>query len=238
MTPSPLGSVVNLLNGTLGAGILAMPLMYSLLGWFLGTLVLAVVAGLGVVTTTLMAYVASHEHVGSFHLAVKQTIGISAFYVFQVLLIFGALGTMLACFILVGDFAEAVGTQLANTRVRRNMVVLLLSIFVLLPLCLMRKLKSLWFTGSMALALAAFYVLAMVYEAIHPSQDFPPVHTQAVDVSLGSFFMGVPLAMFAYSSHAVVFPIYTEMRQPCVHGFARIAARSYAVLFVAYSASG
>lgn len=55
VTPSPLGSVVNLLNGTLGAGILALPLMYSLMGWFLGTLVLAVTACLGVVTTTLMA---------------------------------------------------------------------------------------------------------------------------------------------------------------------------------------
>ena len=57
------------------SGILAMPLMYSLMGWLLATLVLIGTAILGVFTTTLMVHVGIAEHTESFHMTIQKTMG-------------------------------------------------------------------------------------------------------------------------------------------------------------------
>lgn len=52
-----------------------MPLMFSLLGWALGLLVLSCVACLGVLTSTLMVRVGIAERTQSYHKTILRSLG-------------------------------------------------------------------------------------------------------------------------------------------------------------------
>lgn len=76
----------------LDAGILAMPLMFSLMGWLLATVVLLGTAVLGVFSTTLMAYVGLAEGTESYHMTIQKTLGSRWMTVFEGLIVFGICG--------------------------------------------------------------------------------------------------------------------------------------------------
>ncbi len=89
-SPKLAGSVLNLVNNSLGAGILALPLYFSLLGWLLGCVLLVALAALSLFTATLMAMVGLAEHAQSYHMAVQHTLGRPLRICFQWLIIAGA----------------------------------------------------------------------------------------------------------------------------------------------------
>ena len=235
----PVGSIINLLNGTLGAGILAMPLMFSLMGWVLGLLVLAATSVLGVLTTTAMVYVGIAENTKSYHMTVKTTLGRWPFIAFQLLLIFGALGCLLAFFILLGDFTDDVSGMLtSSSSSQRRPVVVIISLVLVLPLCLLRKLSSLWFTGSMAMAFVAFFVAASLLKTAHPPTSIALSSVRAVDTTAASFFRAVPLAVFAFAAHSVVYPLFNEMKTCTLSAFIQVSAWTFSIVFVLYSVAG
>lgn len=49
---------------------------------------------------------------------------------------------------------------------------------------------------------------------------------------------GVPLAVFAFSSHSVVLPVFREMRKQTLSEFTRVSAISYALVLLCYALSG
>lgn len=91
---NPAASTLNLVNGTLDAGILGLPLMMSRTGWLLGLIMLACVACLGVFTTRLMIMTGIAEKTQSYHMTVLRTLGKPAASLFQALLIAGTLGSL------------------------------------------------------------------------------------------------------------------------------------------------
>lgn len=243
---SPPGSVINLVNGAVGAGILGMPLMFALMGWALGLLVLAVTCALGVLTTTAMVYVGIAEQTESYHMAVKATLGKWPFLFFQFVIIFGALGTMLACFILIGDFAQDVTTEMSMQPLNRRGVLLAIGVCVLLPLCLLKTLKALSFTGAMTLAFALFYTVSILFKLVLPptaaTPAVPPIviarNTHAAHTTLTDFCQAFPIAVFSLSCHAVVFPVYHEMRTKTVKVWVKVASWTYGILFLVSAATG
>ena len=160
-TPTPFTSILNLVNGTIDAGILAMPLMLSMFGWLLGSAVLVLVAVLGVFTTRLMIRVGISEGTQSYHMTIATVMGRFYLRVFNVMLIIACLGSLLAYLMLIGDFAQTATLQMLGHAVNRRAAITLMAICVVLPLTLMRKVKSLWFTGFMAIAFVTFFVVAM-----------------------------------------------------------------------------
>ena len=67
--------------------------------------------------------------------------------------------------ILIGDFGEAATQELTGRPVNRRVVMVFVALFFILPLALLRKVKSLWFTGSMSMAFVLCYVLAISFTA-------------------------------------------------------------------------
>jgi amino acid permease len=237
---APVGSIINLLNGTLGAGILAMPLMFSLMGWLLATIVLCVTCACGIVTTTLMTYVGSYEQTESYHMTIHHTLGKRFVTLYEGLLIAGGLGGLMTYLILIGDFATAALSHLLVTAgahtVNRRITIVILSLFAVLPLALLRKVKSLWFTGFMAMTFVVFYVLSMVYESSVHSPSPAVVHS--FNTNLPNFFRALPLSFYAFACHNSVFPVYHEMRLKSPQVFRNVSIANHVITLVLYFASG
>ena len=94
---------------------------------------------------------------------------------------------------LIGDFGVATGRQLLNHEISRRYVIMLVAVFFILPLAVLRKVKSLWFTGFMVMAFVAFFVLAVLYSVA--ADTSPAVPHAAVRTTLLDFFRGLPLAV-------------------------------------------
>ena len=241
-TSAPIGSIINLLNGTLGSGILAMPLMFSLMGWVLGLLALTLTAILGVFTTSLMVRVGIAERTESYHMSIRETLGKRWMHVFQLLIIVGVSGALMAYLMLIGDFTVA-AVQLISptTHVDRKVVIACIAIGVVLPLSLLRRVKSLAVTGFMVMLFVLLYVIVMTFKTIDASSDsdhhlihnIPAVHT-----SLQRFFTGLPLAVYASSCHASVYPVFHEMKDRSHKRFMQASVSSHFLVWLLCSASG
>ena len=99
---------------------------------------------------------------------------------------------------LLGDFGVSAGHQLLGHNVSRRYIIMLISVFCILPLAMLRKVKSLWFTGSLVLCFEFFYVLATLYTV--SATDTAAVPHAAVHTSIVNFFRGLPLAVYVYCS--------------------------------------
>jgi amino acid permease len=249
-SPSLFGSTINLINGSLDAGILAMPLVLAKVGWLLGLFLTGLVAVLGIYTTRLLVMVGVAENTRSYHMTVRHVLGKRVMNVFQFIIIATCMGGLLAYLMLIGDFAVEASLLLGGHVINRNSVIAIMAIFVVLPLSLMRKIKSLWFTGFMALGFVSFCTVALFVElcrlGLADAPDNPdglPGYKQyggiaAVSTTLPEFFHALPIAVFACSNHIVVFPVFSEMRQQSVTAFTKVTTITYTVLGALYGCTG
>lgn len=249
-SPSLFGSTINLINGSLDAGILAMPLVLAKVGWLLGLFLTGLVAVLGIYTTRLLVTVGVAENTRSYHMTVRHVFGQRIMNLFQFVLIATCMGGLLAYLMLIGDFAVEASLLLGGQAVKRSSAIAIMAIFVVLPLSLMRKIKSLWFTGFMALGFVAFCVVALFVELCNlgladapPSHDSLPSHKKygdisAVSTTLPEFFHALPIAVFACSNHIIVFPVFSEMRHQSVASFTKVTSITYGVIGTLYGCTG
>ncbi len=82
----------------------------------------------------------------------------------------------------------------------RPAAISLVTICVILPLTLMRKVKSLWFTGFMAITFVCIFVIALLAKLImlgvsDPASGPSYGRVYAVNVSVESFFQALPIAV-------------------------------------------
>ena len=249
-TPSPFTSVLNLVNGSIDAGILAMPLLLSMCGWLLGSAVLVLIATLGVFTTCTMIEVGLAERTQSYHMTISAVLGRLYVRLFNIMLIVACLGSLLAYLMLIGDFAQTAALQMLGHTINRRVAIALMAVCVVLPLTLMRKVKSLWFTGLMAIVFVAFFVSAMVVKlgilgisTIDPAESESTLeqglghgHIRALDTTALQFFQALPIAVFSFQNHAVVFPVFSEMnlKLQTLPVFTTVSKWTFAVILALY----
>ena len=98
-------SVFNLLNATMGCGILGLPLAFAQMGAALALAAQVVMTLLNIVTSVAMVRVGRAEGTLSYDNTVAKVLGRRALHAFQATLIMGQLGYLLSYYVLIGDFA-------------------------------------------------------------------------------------------------------------------------------------
>ncbi|ODQ81492.1 hypothetical protein BABINDRAFT_174135 [Babjeviella inositovora NRRL Y-12698] len=226
-------SVINLMKTLIGSGLLAMPLAFKTDGYLLGTFIIAaaaVVCGFGFyLQGRVSKYVPSGK--SNFFLLCELTFP-SLAVIFDAIIAFNCFGGCLSYWVLIGDLMPNI-TGLGT----RNLWIGL-SLIVIVPLCLLKRLDALKFTSLLALGAVTYIVIIIIAHfivGVPPSQRgsidlFPPDFSGTV----GTF----PILLFAFSGHQNMFTLINELQDKSMRNITRVITYSVGISCAVYIAVG
>ncbi|XP_043936223.1 sodium-coupled neutral amino acid transporter 5 [Protopterus annectens] len=138
-----------------------------------------------------------------------------------------------------------------------NYLIIIVSIFIILPLALMKQLGYLGYTSGFSLTCMVFFLISVIYKKFHipcplnvtmhhehVNQTYSNVSLTSViddDTCLAKLFTvntqtayTIPILAFAFVCHPEVLPIYTELRSPTKKRMQNVANVSVLAMFIMY----
>ncbi|XP_021928543.1 putative sodium-coupled neutral amino acid transporter 10 [Zootermopsis nevadensis] len=163
------GTVMTLANSIIGVGVLAMPFCFKQCGIILSVLMLLLSSFLSRLACHFLLKAAIMARRRNFEFLAFHTFGPSGKTIVELCIIGFLMGTCIAFFVVVGDLGPAIAAKtlnISNTASLRDIVLIGLAVFVVLPLGLLRNVDSL---SSVCAATIGFYlclVLKVMAEAM------------------------------------------------------------------------
>lgn len=254
-------SVFNLSNAIMGSGILGLAFAMSNTGIILFVILLLSIA-------LLSAY--------SIHLLLKCS-GVVGIRAYEQLgqRAFGSVGKILAALIITIHNVGAMSSYLyiikyelplviqaflglheptGDWYLNGNVLIVIVSILIILPLALMKHLGYLGYTSGFSLSCMVFFLCAVIYKksviscplnATHTEQTEHNIYTNgynSTDESCSPKLFtvntqtaySIPIIAFAFVCHPEVLPIYTELRRATKKRMQNVANVSILAMFVMY----
>uniref|UniRef100_A0A672N0J9 Solute carrier family 38 member 3 n=1 Tax=Sinocyclocheilus grahami TaxID=75366 RepID=A0A672N0J9_SINGR len=243
-------SVFNLGNAIMGSGILGLAYAMANTGILLFLFLLTAVAGLSCYSIHLLLKssgvvgIRSYEQLGfrAFGITGKMAAGIAI-----TLQNIGAMSSYL--YIVKSEFPLVLQAFLKTDissgewYLNGNYLVVLVSLFVILPLALMKQLGYLGYTSGFSLSCMVFF-LSVIYKKFQipcPFEEFSANSTLAHAHSNVTMFTinthtayTIPILAFAFVCHPEVLPIYTELRNPTQRKMQHISNISILIMYTMY----
>uniref|UniRef100_A0A4W4GAG0 Amino acid transporter transmembrane domain-containing protein n=1 Tax=Electrophorus electricus TaxID=8005 RepID=A0A4W4GAG0_ELEEL len=254
-------SIFNLSNAIMGSGILGLAYAMANTGIVLFLILLILIA-------VMSAY--------SIHLLLKSAdvVGTRAYEMLG-LRAYGQAGKIIAACVVTIHNIGAMSTYLYIVKIELPFVILgllgkekdfggwyvdgnylitIVSVCVILPLALMRRLGYLGYTSGVSLLCMVFFLISVIFKKFvmecpsHNDSDFIPrfipvmisSHT-AHDCREAKMFTltpeaiySIPIVAFAFVCHPEVLPIYTELRKPTKKRMQNVANISILAMFIMY----
>lgn len=161
------GKTVNLGNSIIGVSILAMPYCFAQSGLLLSILLIVLSGFLTRLSCHFLLKAAFLSRRRSFELMVQDVLGSTGRLLVELGLIGFLLGTCVAYFIMIGDLAPKIVAELLDikyTRQLRIISILALSIFIALPLSLLKRVDSLTSFSLLSMILYSCLILKLMFE--------------------------------------------------------------------------
>lgn len=161
------GKTVNLGNSIIGVSILAMPYCFVQSGVLLSIMLIVLSGFLTRLSCHFLLKSAFLSRRRSFELMVQDVLGSTGRFLVEIGLIGFLLGTCVAYFIMIGDLAPKILTELTGIKYDQNLrmiTVILLSLFVALPLSLLKKVDSLTSLSVLSMILYSCLILKLMFE--------------------------------------------------------------------------
>lgn len=161
------GKTVNLGNSIIGVSILAMPYCFVQSGVILSILLIVLSGFLTRLSCHFLLKSAFFSKRRSFELMVQDVLGSSGRLMVELGLIGFLLGTCVAYFIMIGDLAPKILVELFELKDNRNLriiSIILLSLFVALPLSLLKKVDSLTSFSLLSMILYCCLIMKLMFE--------------------------------------------------------------------------
>jgi amino acid permease len=156
---SPWGAMANIINCMVGAGVIGIPWAIRQCGFIMGTIALVCVALMLTHSGLILIHLGDRSKCSSLESLAVHLLGGWAYYVVLITVIAFAFGAMTAYVVILGDvLPPVVALFLPEALSSRIVVVLFCSVFIILPLCLMRSMSAL----SAASALSIFADICLI----------------------------------------------------------------------------
>ena len=232
-------SASNLANCAVGAGILSLPYAVRETGAILGLVLCTLVAFVIVFTLRVLVRAGDAYDAASYQELVRKALGPVASVFVSLTLIVYIFGSCVAYTIIVADAVDAVSAAarrpLDADRLgpSRDAIVVVTSVFVLLPLSLLRRTESLGPASTLTIVALAYTVAAVIFEATRafrgdddddddaterwgwdPADGTATVAGRTVDLwrfDAGTV-LALPVFVFAFQCHIQILSIYAELR--------------------------
>ncbi|GAV47165.1 hypothetical protein ZYGR_0E01810 [Zygosaccharomyces rouxii] len=244
MSSSVSGGVATLLHTACGAGILAMPYGFKTLGLTFGILALGFCSLCAMTGLLLQAQVARYvpERTASFF-SLTQLIHPKLSVVFDLAIAIKCFGVGVSYMIVVGDLIPQIFTTFTSNKIllERNFHITMVMLFLVSPLCFMKRLTSLRKASLVALSSVAYLCCLVVVHFIWPSNE---IDQRKGKVSIGfprnepTPLTTLPIFVFAYTCHHNAFSVYNEQKDTSTRQLNKIGRYGMSIAFVLYTIIG
>lgn len=154
-----MGACFNFINSIIGAGIIGLPFAIKECGFFMGTLMLFLMAFLTDYSVRLIVSSGVKARKLSFESLCEHTLGRPGFYIVSVFMFIFAFGGMLTYLVIIGDSVSSVMARLAGADTifaNRRWDISLMSLIMVLPLSCLKDMSSLSYTSSISILAVGF----------------------------------------------------------------------------------
>lgn len=219
-------AVFNLATTVIGAGIMALPATMKVLGLPLCFAVIILMGILSEISIELLVEFSVRLKASNYGETVESVCGHSARVLSEICIIVNNAGIMIVYLIIMGDvmsgsshhqglFDQWTGKE--GWWSDRRLIVFITMVFVLAPLCALKKIDSLKFTSAASVALAVVFVVLssiiasvrLIEGKIERPRLLPDVGSKRAILDL---LVVIPIMTNAYICHFNVQPIYNEMQ--------------------------
>lgn len=161
------GKTVNLGNSIIGVSILAMPYCFAQSGLILSILLIVLSGFFTRLSCHFLLKSAFVSKRRSFELLVQDVLGSAGRLLVELGLVGFLLGTCVAYFIMIGDLAPKILSELIDIKCNRNLriaSIIALGLFVALPLSLLKRVDSLTSFSLLSMILYSCLILKLMFE--------------------------------------------------------------------------
>ncbi|MEE6480764.1 hypothetical protein FKM82_012667 [Ascaphus truei] len=251
-------SVFNLSNAIMGSGILGLAFALANTGIILFVLLLISVTLLSVYSINLLLKCAMETEC-----MVYEKLGEHVFGTPGKLLVFGStslqnIGAMLSYLFIVKNELPSVIIFLMGEEedftawyVEGRILVIIVTILIIFPLCLLKNLGYLGYTSGFSLSCMFFFLVVVIYKKFHipcplmeanvTSHAFPIQNGTIDEMCTAKYFTfnsktvyALPTLAFAFVCHPSVLPIYCELRDRSQKKMQVVSHLSFFAMFVMY----
>ncbi|XP_026909868.1 sodium-coupled neutral amino acid transporter 5 isoform X4 [Acinonyx jubatus] len=253
-------SVFNLSNAIMGSGILGLAYAMAHTGVLFFLALLLCIAFLSSYSIHLLLTCAGVVGIRAYEQLGQRALGPAGKVVVAAVICLHNVGAMSSyLFIIKSELPLVIGTFLdmdpeGGWFLKGNLLIIIVSVLIILPLALMRHLGYLGYTSGLSLTCMLFFLISVIYkkfqlgcpvglnetevESKNPTA-FPiqglnrscEAHMFTVDSQM---FYTVPIMAFAFVCHPEVLPIYTELCRPSKHRMQAVANVSIGAMFCMY----
>ncbi|KAJ6655323.1 hypothetical protein lerEdw1_005515 [Lerista edwardsae] len=248
-------SVFNLSNAIMGSGILGLAFAMSNTGIVLFVVLLICIALLSSYSIHLLLKCAGVVGIRAYEQLGFRAFGHSGKVVAGVIIAMHNIGAMSSyLFIVKSELPLVIQTFLGpsgNTDewyTNGNVLIIIVSICVILPLAMMKHLGYLGYTSGLSLTCMCFFLISVIYKKFQIPCPLNGTHHEVSgynitteDVCAAKIFTvnsktaySIPILAFAFVCHPEVLPIYTELRRASKRRMQNIANVSILAMFVMY----
>ncbi|XP_032612742.1 sodium-coupled neutral amino acid transporter 5 isoform X3 [Hylobates moloch] len=206
-----------------------------------------------------LAYAMAHTGV-IFFLALLLCIALLSSYSIHLLLTCAGIAAMSSyLFIIKSELPLVIGTFLymdpeGDWFLKGNLLIIIVSVLIILPLALMKHLGYLGYTSGLSLTCMLFFLVSVIYKKFQlgcaigrnetameseapvglPSQGFNSSCEAQMFTVDSQMSYTVPIMAFAFVCHPEVLPIYTELCRPSKRRMQAVANVSIGAMFCMY----
>ncbi|OWB58284.1 hypothetical protein B5S28_g4296 [[Candida] boidinii] len=215
-------SVINLINTIIGAGLLAIPYSFKTDGVLLGVLILlfsGISSSFGLYLQGVSSKFLKKGDANFFTICSITYPSLSV--LFDIAIAIQCFGVGLSYIILTGDLMPIVLPFGDYSKEQLRLIYILLSVFIVVPLCYLKNLDSLKYTSIIAL-LAILYLTLFVYSMFFYSlfNDFQniPIDKRGkvnwiANEGFNKIFSTFSIGIFAFTGHQNMYSIINELNK-------------------------
>lgn len=160
--------------------------------------------------------------------------------VFDLAIAVKCFGVGVSYMVVVGDLLPQICLTFTTNHLllERNFHITLVMLFVVAPLCFMRRLDSLRYASMIAISAVAYLCVLVVVHFLWPSQEIlelrGDVHLWKPHDSHSSALSSFPIFVFAYTCHHNMFSIVNELKDNSLRNIYRVAITAMALAMLLY----
>jgi len=233
---SPIKSVLwNMLNQIIGTGILGIPYIYKSTG-IIGSIIIMLIFGLiSVYTLNLIIYCGKRINVYNYETLLEKCFGLKGYILSSFCIAILNIGGMLTNLIIIGDATiKVLSIWGFDTLIDRQIILLGLSIFIILPFCLFRDLSSLEKAGAVKIVAITVIIIVIFLEFFNSlSMENKTGYNEdniTLYISLESIPSAVGILAFSFVCHDSSFLLFNTLSNPTPKRFFKL---SFLGIFIA-----
>lgn len=236
---SVLTASFNFINSIVGAGIIGIPYAVQQCGFVSGVLMLAFVAYLVYRSVTILIDCGVKANKLDFEELAEHLLGRPGYFAVLIFMFLFAYGAQIAYLVVIGDTIPIVAELFLPNSIlaNRNITIALTSIFVILPLCLLKDLSSLSWTSMLSIGADIALVLIVLIAAPSASVKEGIKHDE-ISILNPSVFVGIGTMSFAFVCQHNSFIVFRTLKERTVENWQSVAKGSIFFSFLMCSTLG